>query len=138
VAGVTSEYIARERDHQLAEIQRRGKLFREARPAADVGKRSIIVTDDGIATGSTMLAALHVLRGKNPHETILAVPVAPLDSLLTFRPLCDHVACLLAPEHFYAIGAFYRDFEQVEDAEVVRLLREFRPVRDRQHAGAAG
>jgi putative phosphoribosyl transferase len=138
VPGVTSEYVARERNHQLAEIERRGKLFREARPAAEAAQRSVIVTDDGIATGSTMLAALHVLKARNPREIILAVPVAPPDTLQMLRPLCNHVACLLAPEYFVAIGAFYDDFEQVEDAEVVRLLREFRPVREGQDTGAPG
>ena len=78
VTGVTDDYITRERDHQLSEIRRRARLFREARPAAAVARRSVIVTDDGIATGSTMQAALHVLKAGNPHETILAVPVAPL------------------------------------------------------------
>jgi putative phosphoribosyl transferase len=136
IAGVTEEYIARERSHQLAEIARRGKLFREARPAAEVAGRSVIVTDDGIATGSTMLAALHVLKARNPHEIVLAVPVAPPDTLRRFRPLCDHVACLLTPEYFAAIGQFYDDFEQVEDAEVVRLLREFRPAPRQPDAAA--
>jgi predicted phosphoribosyltransferase len=135
VTGVTEEYIAQERAHQLAEIRRRAKLFREARPAAEVAQRSVIVTDDGIATGSTMLAALHVLRTANPREIILAVPVAPPETLERFRPLCNHIVCVLTPQHFYAIGQFYRDFEQVEDAEVVRLLRDSRPMPERQDAG---
>lgn len=132
VPGVTEDYIRAEREHQLDEIARRRALFRDVKKPADVAGRSVIVTDDGIATGSTMVAALHVLRAKKPHELIMAVPVAPADALERFRPLCDRVVCVLAPEFFGAVGAFYRDFRQVEDEEVVRLLREFahaEPVR---------
>jgi predicted phosphoribosyltransferase len=131
IAGVTEDYIARERERQLAEIARRAHLLREARPPAPVAQRSVIVTDDGIATGSTMIAALHVLRAKQPREIVLAVPVAPPDTLERFRPLCDRLVCLLAPATFGAIGQFYRDFEQVEDAEVVRMLRESQRPADR-------
>jgi len=125
IPGVTEEYIRKEREHQIAEIERRTKLFRAAKPPAHAGGRSVIITDDGIATGSTMLAALHVLNAQKPQESILAVPVAPPDSLDRFRPLCNRLECLLAPSHFAAVGQFYDDFAQVEDDEVVRLLREF-------------
>jgi predicted phosphoribosyltransferase len=124
VPGVTDRYIGEERERQMAEIARRRALFRAVKKPAEVAGRSIIVTDDGIATGSTMRAALHVLRAKQPHELIMAVPVAPRDALAKFRPLCDSIECLLAPAYFGAVGAFYRDFRQVEDEEVVRLLRE--------------
>ena len=126
VPGVTDRYLQDEIKHQLAEIARRQKLFRNARPAAEIAGRSVILTDDGIATGSTLLAALHVLRARNPHETIVAVPVAPQAMIGRLRGECDHVECLLAPADFGAVGAFYRDFEQVEDDEVVRVLRESR------------
>ena len=124
VAGVTEAYIGEERDHQIAEISRRSKLFRAVKPQADVTGRSVIVTDDGIATGSTMLAALHVLGAQKPLEIILAVPVAPPDTIESFRTRCSHVECLLAPRDFAAISQFYEDFQQVEDEEAVRLLRE--------------
>ena len=136
--GGTGDYLRREREHQLSEIDRRRKLLRGARPAASVTGRSVIVTDDGIATGSTMFAALHVLKGKQPCDIIVGVPVAPPDTLEKIRPLCSHVECLLAPEYFRAIGAFYRDFEQVEDEEVVRLLRECQQSRPATGAGKAG
>ena len=126
VPGVTEAYIREERDHQIAEIARRSKLFRAVKPAADVTGRSVIVTDDGIATGSTMLAALHVLKAQKPHEIIVAVPVAPPDAIETFRSRCNRIECLLTPEDFAAISQFYRDFEQVEDEVAVRLLRESR------------
>jgi predicted phosphoribosyltransferase len=120
---VTVEYLEQEKRHQLAEIARRQKLFRAVRPASTIRNRSVIITDDGIATGSTMLAALQTVRTQQPHELILAVPVAAPERLERLRPLCDEVVCLLAPENFYAVGQFYQEFEPVEDEEVVRLLQ---------------
>ena len=129
VPGVSDEYIRREREHQVAEIKRRQQLFRKARPAAEVDGRSVIVTDDGIATGSTMIAAMHVLNAKKPREIIIAVPVAPPEALERFRSQCAHLECLLAPEYFGAISMFYDDFRQVEDSEAVELLREVQAAR---------
>ena len=126
VPGVTEDYIRRERYRQMKEITRRRALFRTARPAAEVAGRSVIVTDDGIATGSTMFAALHVLGARQPREIIVAVPVAPPHTLQRLAPQCNHVECLMSPENFAAVGQFYADFAQVEDDEAVRLLRESR------------
>jgi predicted phosphoribosyltransferase len=117
-------YLDQERRHQMSEIARRRKLFRAARPQARAEGRSVIVTDDGIATGSTMIAALQSLRGQKPRELIVAVPVASPDRLEQIRRWCDDVVCLLAPEDFEAVGQFYQDFTQVEDEEAVRLVRE--------------
>jgi predicted phosphoribosyltransferase len=83
----------------------------------------VIVTDDGIATGSTMIAALQAVRGQNPHELIVAVPVASPDRLAEVRRWCDDAVCLLAPEEFRAVGQFYQDFSTVEDEDVIRILR---------------
>lgn len=135
-AGVTETYIDAERKHQIAEIARRSRLFRAVKPAVDVTRRSVIVTDDGIATGSTMLAALHVLGAHKPHEIIVAVPVAPPETIERFRPMCSHVECLLTPKDFSAIGQFYQNFRQVEDDEAVRLLRESRAPQGPVKAGA--
>ena len=126
VAGLiarSNDYLNQERHHQLAEISRRKKLFREVRPQAPVAGRSVIVTDDGIATGSTMIAALQVVKTQNPREIIVAVPVVPPDRLEEIRRWCDDVVCLHCPETFWAIGQFYDDFRQVEDEEVVEMLR---------------
>jgi predicted phosphoribosyltransferase len=120
-------YVEEERRYQLAEIARRRKLFRRGRPAAPIAGRSVLVTDDGIATGSTMIAALQVVRAHKPDELIVAVPVAPPERLAEVNGYCDDVVCLLAPENLRAIGQFYADFAQVEDEEVVRLLAEFAP-----------
>jgi hypothetical protein len=121
-------YIEKERQYQVGEIARRRKLFRVARPQAPLAGRSVILTDDGIATGSTMIAALHVVQAQKPHQTIVAVPVAPPDRLLPIRALCDQLVYLLAPRDCFAIGQFYLSFESVSDEEVVRILREFSPA----------
>jgi predicted phosphoribosyltransferase len=118
------EYLAGERRHQLAEIARRKELFRAVRPRAPVAGRSVIVTDDGIATGSTMIAALQVVKTQDPREVIVAVPVASPDRLEQVRRWCDDVVCLLCPEEFWAIGQFYADFTQVEDEQALGLLRQ--------------
>jgi predicted phosphoribosyltransferase len=116
-------YLARERRHQLAEIARRKELFRPVRPQAPVAGRSVIVADDGIATGSTMIAALQVVKAQNPREVIAAVPVASPDRLDEVRRWCDEVVCLFSPEGFWAIGQFYADFCQVGDEQAIGLLR---------------
>jgi predicted phosphoribosyltransferase len=118
-------YLEREKRHQLAEIKRRKALFRAVRPAAQMAGRSIIVADDGIATGSTMISALQTAKLQSPHELIVAVPVASPDRLEEVRRWCDDVVCPLTPSYFWAIGQFYEDFRQVEDEEAVELLRRF-------------
>jgi len=125
---IDEAYLAEERRHQLGEIARRKKLFRGVRPAAPVQGRSVIVTDDGIATGATMIAALQVVKTQQPREVIVAVPVASPDRLAEVRRWCDDVVCLLSPQDFWAIGQFYEDFTQVEDRQVLELLRTFGPA----------
>jgi len=112
-------------------IARRKKLFRDIRPPAPLKGRSVIVTDDGIATGSTMIAALQTVKAQKAREIIVAVPVASPDRLGEVRRWCDEVVCLLTPETFWAIGQFYEDFTQVEDEEVIKLLGEFAPTAPR-------
>ncbi|MBL0928062.1 MAG: phosphoribosyltransferase [Phycisphaerales bacterium] len=116
--------VERECREQMAEIARRGTMFRAVRPRAAVEGRSVIVTDDGIATGSTMIAALRTVRGQRPHELIVAVPVAPEDRLAEVRALCDRLVCPCVPETFWAVGQFYREFGEVSDERVVEVLRE--------------
>lgn len=97
----------------------------DIRPQAEISGRSVILTDDGIATGSTMFAALHLVKEKEPRETILAVPVAPPTQFEKFRAKWDKAVAVMLPESFMAIGQFYEDFEQVDDKQVCELLREF-------------
>lgn len=134
VHGVTEAYLADERAHQAEEIDARRRRFRAARPPAEVAGRSVLVTDDGVATGSTMLAALHVLRARAPRELIVAVPVAPPETVELLERNCDEVVCLLKPPNMGGISAFYRDFAQVEDTEALRLLRECHEAA--RHGGA--
>lgn len=117
------EYVNEERSHQAVEIERRRRLFRQGRPPAKLAGRSVIITDDGIATGSTMIAALHVARTQEPAELIVAVPVGAPDRLALIRSLCDDLFCVHTAPDLYAIGQFYGDFHQIEDDEVVALLR---------------
>ena len=121
-------YLAEEREFQIGLIARRKKLFRAARPKARIAGRSIIVTDDGIATGSTMIAALETIRAQKPKELIVAAPVGPAERLDEVRVHCDEVICILTPKPFWAIGQFYEDFSQVDDDEVISLLRSFAPA----------
>jgi predicted phosphoribosyltransferase len=134
VPGLTEEYLAQERQHQLDEIARCDELIRGDRQAAPITGRSVIVTDDGIATGSTMMAALQAIKAQNPHEVVVAIPVAPEDSLEQIRRRCDKVVCVIAPRFFWSISDFYEYFPQVEDAEVIDLLRSFAPA---EYAGAS-
>jgi putative phosphoribosyl transferase len=112
--------IARER----AEIERRRRLYGEGRPPAAVAGRTAILVDDGIATGATTRVALRAVRGRGPARLVLAVPVAPQDSLDALAAEADEIVCLETPEPFGAIGQFYADFSQLEDAEVIALLRD--------------
>jgi predicted phosphoribosyltransferase len=121
-AGADEAYLEREKAAQLGTLRSRRAQYTPARPPIDPGGRIAIVVDDGLATGSTMIAALHAARAKAPARLVCAVPVAASDSLERVRPYADEVVCLAAPEDFYAVGQFYRDFHQVEDDEVVALL----------------
>jgi putative phosphoribosyl transferase len=137
-AGVALEprllgYLEQERQYQLREIVRRRQLYRGDRPAAPVRARSVILTDDGVATGATMLAALQVLRRQLPLEIIVAVPVASPRALEEVRECCDEVVCLLQPENLDAISPYYHEFDQIEDEQVVDLLRTFALARHRAH-----
>jgi putative phosphoribosyl transferase len=121
--GADEDYIATEKQAQMETIKKRRAQYTPIRPPIDPAGRIVIVIDDGLATGATMISALHGLRERKPARLVCAVPVAPPDTLDKVRPLADDVVCLEAPEFFQAVGQFYRHFNQVEDDEVIALLR---------------
>ena len=123
-AGADTGYLARERDAQLAVLRSRRAAYTPARPPLDPAGRVAIVIDDGLATGATMIAALHAVRARDPARLICAVPVAAPESLETVRPYADEVVCLATPANFYAVGAHYMRFGQVSDDEVVATLAQ--------------
>jgi predicted phosphoribosyltransferase/pimeloyl-ACP methyl ester carboxylesterase len=118
-------YVAKERRQQKAEIGRRRSLFRNGRLPVPVKGRSVIVVDDGIATGATMIAALRALRMQKPRELIVAVPVAAPDRLRQVERECDEAVSLIVAPDLHAVGEYYDDFSQVEDSEVVAALEPF-------------
>jgi len=122
-SGASASYLEREVAAQLATMRQRRALYTPARAPFDPTGRVVIVVDDGLATGATMLTALHAMRDKGARHLVCAVPVASPDAIETVRPLADEVVCLHAPMSFFAISEFYRSFSQVKDDEVVAILR---------------
>jgi predicted phosphoribosyltransferase len=123
-------------DSELAEIERRRQRYLGGRERVEVAGRSAIVIDDGIATGATMRAALRATRLRKPKKLILAVPVAPTDSLEVMRREADEIVCLEAHPDLGAIGYYYSDFRAVPDEAVIALLAQF-PVRKEKPQSAA-
>jgi len=129
-SGADAAYLEREKQAQLETLRKRRLQYTPARSPVDPKDRIVIVVDDGLATGASMIAALHAARAKQPQRLVCAVPVAPPESLERIRPLADEVVCVATPQEFYAVGQFYRDFPQVEDEDVVALLAQ----QSRKHA----
>ena len=125
-AEAESSWLQRERASRLAELHERRALYSSGSSPADPSGRIVIVVDDGLATGATMIAALHAARARTPERLICAVPVAAPDSLRKVEADADETVCLLAPWQFQAVGQFYREFGQVSDAEVIACLRRCR------------
>jgi putative phosphoribosyl transferase len=126
--GVTEFQFETACDREFKEIDRRRQRYLGGRPSVDVAGRTVIVVDDGIATGATMRAALQATRKRNPKKLVLAVPVAATTTLQALREETDEVVCLEDRTDFGAIGFFYDDFRQVGDDEVVALLKRFPPA----------
>ncbi|HUO06272.1 MAG TPA: phosphoribosyltransferase family protein [Candidatus Binataceae bacterium] len=125
---VSRDYLVNESEKQLKEIHRRQRLYRGGRGRPDLKGRTVIVVDDGIATGGSVRAALRGLRNSHPKRLVLAVPIAPRETLEALAPETDEIVCLSSPEPFYAVGQFYRDFHQVSDNEVTRILEAAHPA----------
>lgn len=119
---LTEDLLAPDVARERAELHRREELYRRGRPPLDVEGRTVILVDDGLATGVTARAALRFLRSRRPGRLILAVPVSAANAAATMRDEADDFVCLYQPKHFYAVGEWYDDFAQVSDHEVIATL----------------
>jgi putative phosphoribosyl transferase len=125
-AGLSEEELALACERKLREVEERVRIFRGGRPAPSLRDRTVILVDDGIATGGTTRAAIRAVRAQRPSKLILAVPVASPDVVRALADEVDRVVCLLTPEDLYAIGMWYDDFTQVPDEAVIALLQRAR------------
>lgn len=130
--GISEKYLHSEASRQTQEIHERMRKYLGYHPFSDLRRRSVIIVDDGVATGNTMIAAIRFLRRKNPKNIIVAVGVAPPETVTRLARVADKVVCLETPEPFFAIGEFYENFEQVEDEEVKRILFDVNSKHDLQ------
>lgn len=137
VNGADAAWIDSQRERQMAGIERRRAMYRAVRPQVSITGRTVIVTDDGLATGATMIAALRTVRAAGPSRVIVALPVASPDRLNAVERLCDRLECLQAPADFQAVGQSYHDFNEVSDDRVVSLLREYATASVRRGGCAA-
>jgi putative phosphoribosyl transferase len=122
LVGASETELARIVDRERLEVVRRERLFRGDRPPLDVTGRTVIIVDDGLATGATMLAAIKALRTRGPGRVVVAVPVAAPEACRTLRAHVDDTICLATPDGMRAVGLWYEDFEQTSDGEVRELL----------------
>ena len=125
--GLNERDIDQLADAERAELRRRQALYLNGRAPVALGGRTVILVDDGIATGATAKAALLAIRKAAPKRIVLAVPVASDDAVADLRPFADDIICLEIPPMFYAVGAHYRDFPQIDDTEVIETLASNSP-----------
>jgi predicted phosphoribosyltransferase len=121
--GIRAEMIDAVARHEEAELERRERAYREHRPPVAVAGRTVLLIDDGLATGSTMKAAVQAVRTQDPARIVVAVPVGAPDTCRELQSLADEVVCVRMPEYFRAVGLWYRDFAQTTDDEVRQLLQ---------------
>ena len=132
-----ADYIEREKQTQLAELQRRRRQYTGVQPPIDPAGRIVIIVDDGIATGASMLAAIRSVRAHAPARLVAAIGVAPPETLRRMETEADEVVCLETPEMFLAVGQFFQDFSQVSDEDAVAALVRRPPPARVSAAGAS-
>ena len=123
LSGITRGELLELARHEMNEIRRRVERFRGGRKPPDLRDRTVILVDDGVAMGGTMRAAVKAVKKRRPARLIIAIPVAPRDSVAEFRGVVDDVVCLQQPHPLVAIGLWYEDFDQIRDEQVVRILQ---------------
>jgi len=133
--GVPEVYIKEESERQRREIERRLKFYRQNEPYPNLHGHDVFIVDDGIATGSTMKAALASVKNRGAKTVTVAVPVCPASTIKELKKQAGHVVCLYTPEYFQAIGQFYNDFTQTTDEEVIQLLKQSKQKSREKPAG---
>ena len=133
--GVQRDYIKAESERQKHEIERRLKLYRQNEPYPSLKGLDVVIVDDGIATGSTMKAALASVKNRGASTVTVAVPVGPPSTIKELKKQAARVVCLYTPEYFQAIGQFYTDFNQTTDEEVIQLLKQSKQKSREKPAG---
>jgi putative phosphoribosyl transferase len=128
LVGVSRDYVERRAREELREVRRRAEEYRGGREMPDLSGKTVILVDDGLATGLTMMAAVHMARNKGAEKVVVAVPVSPPETVAKLRRHADEVVCLETPTNFYAIGQFYERFDQLTDEETNSILRKSREV----------
>lgn len=121
-AGADTDYLKSKIETLKSELERRERKFRGDKPPPELKGKTVILTDDGVATGATMAMAVDLVRQQNPKKLVAAVPVISKDALVKIEQLADEVVYLEAPEIFFAVGQFYRKFDQISDEQVIELL----------------
>jgi predicted phosphoribosyltransferase len=124
--GIDDDYLEKEKQAQLKTLHKRRAQYTPVRPPLDPTSRIVIVVDNGIATGASMIAALRAVRAKQPAKLIAAVAVAPPETVERIRAEADEVVCLYAPDYFYAVGQFFENFSQVSDEQAIAILQQSR------------
>jgi len=122
---ISEEYIEQEKKTQLEEIKRRRKKYKMDKSLPDIEGKTVILVDDGIATGATMKAGVISVKKKKPKKILVAVPVASPQSVEELKEMTDEVICLYAPAYFAAVGQFYTEFSQTSDDEVIEILKKY-------------